>query len=105
MRPAWAAVGGRCWASFHQILEHSLQIVVRRGHFPNLAERSGGGERGQPRVELVRLRRLDHHGPLLEPQAEHVISGEEFAGEEPRLRCTYVHRMRMLVNQIPNLMD
>ena len=96
--------GGSAHA-LHQILEDGLQVVVGRRDFVNRAESPDAASVGEPRVEGIRPRRLDDHRAVLEPQAEHVVVGEELARERARLIGFDVDRVRVLVDEIANLVD
>ncbi len=58
---------------------------------------------GQPRVERVRPGGLDDQRAAFEFQAEHVIVGEQRAGERARFVSLHVHGVRMFVDEIADL--
>ena len=89
----------------HQILEHGLEIVVRRRDFVNRSELAAGGELREARVEHIRLRRLHDDGIVFELEAEHVVGREKFPGQRARLIRPDEHRVRMLVDEVANLVD
>ena len=60
---------------------------------------------GQPGVELVGLPGLDDHRARLEPQADHVVVRQELARERARVVGADVDRVRVLVDQIADLVD
>src|SRR5690242_6380469 len=95
--------GGR--ASLHQILEDRLQIVVRRRHFVDGPEVAARGHLGEPRVERVGLLRFHDNGARLEPEAQHIVALEELPREPARLVRADVDGVRVLVDELPDLMD
>ena len=63
------------------------------------------GQLRQPRIEHVRLLRLHDQRTRLELQAQHVVVGQEPPRERARVRRLDVDGVRMLVDQIADLMD
>src|SRR3954471_20460779 len=96
-------------SSFHQVLEDGLQVVVGRRDLVDGAEVGAGGHVGDARVERVGLAGLDHDGARLEAQAAHVdvvhAAAEDLPGDAARIRRADVDGVRMLVDQLADLVD
>src|SRR5918993_1922862 len=88
-----------------EILEHGLEVVVRRCDLVNRSQFTAGGQLGEPRVERVGLSRLHDDSSQLEPQAQDVVIGEKPPRERPRVGGPDVHRVGVLVDQIADLVD
>src|SRR5450759_4181401 len=109
-RVARAGTGGAAGidstaTSLHQVLENGLQVVIRRGHFGNLARFARRGQLRQPRVEPVRGGCLHHHRPLLEPQANHIVVRQEPPRQAARVGGANVDGVRVRVDQVADLVD
>src|SRR5262249_10568395 len=101
-RTTWEFAWRSC---LDQVLEHGLQVVVGRGDLVNAAELPRRRERGHPRVERVGLRGLHDDRLVLELQAQHIVLRQELARERPGPIRADVDRVRVLVDQIADLMD
>src|SRR5688572_30987596 len=89
--------------SLHQILEDRGEVVVRRRHLADDAELAAGGELGEPCVEQIRLPGLDDDRALVEFEAADIREAEELAGQGPWIVGAHGHRVRMLVDEIADV--
>src|SRR4029450_9387780 len=93
------------WSLLHQILEHGLQVGVRRRYFvddPGLPRTGPGGE---PRVEGVGASGLDDDGVLLETEADDAVFHQQRARQPVGIARADEHRVWMLVAEIAYLVQ